>query len=791
MLTDNPHVPQILVVEDDDNHAELIQRSFDDAVEEYCLKVVGTLQSAKESIHSHAPALVLTDYRLPDGDGSELVVMGVGKWPVIIMTSHGNEQVAVASMKIGAQDYIVKSSESFENLPRTVKFALLTWDLSVTRRKADESILRAKLDWEQTFDAVPDLISIIDTHHTITRVNMAMAERCGVKPEELVGRKCYEAVHGLVDSPACCPAAMLKGGLIHNQEIEEQRLNGFFDVTISPLTDADGCLTAFVHVMRDITPHKLAEKALRESEEKHRKLAHEQRIILNTSSVGICFIKDRKVLWTNPAFDLMFGYEAGTTHVLDTVEFYPDRETYESIGEKAYSAIKAGDTYSQDVLMKRKNGTLFWCNLVGHAINPENNDDGSIWIMMDINDRKNSEREHVLLEQQFQQAQKLESLGVLAGGIAHDFNNILMIILGHCFMFQDGGGSGVSDIDHVKQIENAANRAADLCRQMLAYAGKSPLLNVQINLRQLLDEIVKMLQSAINKNVTIQIDLQHDVPEISGDNAQIQQVVMNLIINAAEAIGDNNGTIKVALKKMIIVDDHPVPDFLGISIQPGSYACLEVSDNGCGMDEHTQNRLFEPFYTTKFTGRGLGMSAILGIIKSHNGALQLTSNPGVGTAFMVLLPLSDKVAEQSLQSDMIASSTVASGTLLLVDDEESLRTVGSLLLNSMGFTVILASNGREAVDIYRERGTEIDLILLDLIMPELGGIETYHELRKLNSRVPIVICSGYGVEGILENIDSDTCVGAIQKPYKPDELRSTILNLMESTIPALSAGGTF
>lgn len=478
-----------------------------------------------------------------------------------------------------------------------------------------------------------------------------MADRCGLKPGELVGRKCFEVVHGLTKPPPfCAHLRMLQDGLEHAEEIEEKYLNGFFHVTVSPLHDSDGRISSCVHVARDIS------------------------------------------------------------------------------------------------------------------------------------ERKKAEEERLKLEQQFQHTQKLESLGVLAGGIAHDFNNILTIILGHCYIVKEDFASEMTDKAHVQQIENAANRAADLCRQMLAYSGNSPRLNEKINLWLLVDEIVKMLQSAIKKNVAIKLDLKRDVPGISGDNAQLQQVVMNLIINAAEAIGDKKGTIRVDLRKTIIQEGHSETDFMGSAIPARRYACLEVSDNGCGMDDDSRKRIFEPFFTTKFTGRGLGLSAVLGIIKSHDGVLQLTSSPGTGTTFKVYFPLPDSTdASETVLSAESVPSAKANGTLLLVDDEEVLLTIGSELLNSIGYSVLTASNGRGALDLYRERRSGIDLILLDLNMPEMGGLDTYHELRKMNPNVPIVFCSGYGVDGILKSIDADKNVGRIQKPYKLDLLRSMISKLLYKT----------
>ena len=391
-----------------------------------------------------------------------------------------------------------------------------------------------------------------------------------------------------------------------------------------------------------------------------------------------------------------------------------------------------------------------------------------------------AEKEKLVLEQQFQQAQKMESLGVLAGGIAHDFNNILTIILGHCYMVKENYDVGMTDKDHVHLIESAANRAAELCRQMLAYAGQGPQVHTRVNLWLLVDEVVKMLTSAFKMNVTIELDLKRDVPDLTGDSAQIQQIIMNLIINAAEAIGDVNGTIKVALEKTIVQAGQSETDFMGCAIPACAYACLEVSDNGCGIDDETKKRIFEPFFTTKVTGHGLGMSAVLGIVKSYGGALQLTSSLGIGTTFKVFFPLSavPNVVEAPSRIGFFPAPK-GKGTILLVDDEEGLRIIGSALLNAMGFSTITASNGREALEIFRLRGSEIDLILLDMIMPEMGGQEAYRLLREVSLVVPIVFCSGYNVGKISGIVERDGYVDVVHKPYKPDQLREVLLKFME------------
>ena len=287
-----------------------------------------------------------------------------------------------------------------------------------------------------------------------------------------------------------------------------------------------------------------------------------------------------------------------------------------------------------------------------------------------------------------------------------------------------------------------------------------------------------MLQAAIKKNVTIELDLKRDVPKINGDTSQIQQIIMNLIINSADAIGEANGTIRVLLSKAYFETDHTAKDTFGTFMKSGRYACLEVVDTGSGMDEVTMNRVFEPFFTTKFSGRGLGMSAIQGIIKSHDGHVQLTSTPGVGTTFKIFFPVPNEPGNAETSATTVSLTEKASGTILLVEDEDTLRIMGESLLETMGFFSVTASNGSEALEIYRERGQEINVILMDLIMPVKGGIEAYHELRKINPAVPIIICSGYGEESVEDFIKNDPHAEFVHKPYKPVELRDVMVGMM-------------
>ena len=523
--------------------------------------------------------------------------------------------------------------------------------------------------------------------------------------------------------------------------------------------------------VRDISERKQVEAALKISEQRYRFSLEV------TGQIGWSCLPDGQIedapMWrqfTGQSLEEVEGFKW-----LDAI--HP--EDRESTNKAVSIAIAQKCDYSTEYRLRRADGV--YRNFMVRGI-PLFNADGSWkeWVgtCIDITDLKKAEEEKLVLEQQFHQAQKLESLGVLAGGIAHDFNNILTVIMGHCFMAKEDFIPEAEYKAAFLKIETAGNRAADLCRQMLTYAGKSPMIQTRVNLWLLVDEVVKMLQSAIKKNVTIELDLKNGVPEINGDTAQIQQIIMNLVINAADAIGEANGTIRVVLTKLFLEEDQAAKDMFGTSLKSGRYACLEVADTGSGMDEETQKRIFEPFFTTKITGRGLGMSAIQGIVKAHDGILHMTSIPGVGTTFKVFFPAPQESDNAEASSTTVSKFEKTGGTILLVEDEETLLVMGETMLKAMGFSALAASNGCKALEIYRERGSEIDVILLDMIMPVMGGRETYHELRKISQIIPIIICSGYGVESVEDIITKDPYAGFLHKPYNPLELRDAAVKMM-------------
>ncbi len=398
-------------------------------------------------------------------------------------------------------------------------------------------------------------------------------------------------------------------------------------------------------------------------------------------------------------------------------------------------------------------------------------------LKLELCERKRAEDEKAILEQQLHQAQKLESLGVLAGGIAHDFNNILAIIIGCCGLVKRNYETAEK---HIQNIETAAERAAGLCRQMLAYAGKAPFIQTQLDLTGLIDEMVNMLKASIAQNVVIKTSFAGDIPLFMGDASQLRQILMNMIINAAEAIGEADGEVDISLERMAIKAGDTEKDLLGVVIPAGSYILLAVTDDGCGMDEETGRKIFEPFYTTKFHGRGLGMSAVLGNVKAHEGALQLESRLGHGTTLKVYLPV-QTVSPEKEEAGRNAISTVwkGSGTILLAEDEDQVRTIAIELLQMLGFTVIDAANGKEALELYEKNAADITLIITDIGMPVMNGYELFRKLKQQNPQLPIIISSGFGEGDIVSKIPREEIAGLINKPYSFDQLRELLKDVLE------------
>lgn len=518
-------------------------------------------------------------------------------------------------------------------------------------------------------------------------------------------------------------------------------------------------------IFRHLDKLQIMQTELDERSELLAATVNEQRIILNNVTVGIGFIRNRAVQWSNSYHDRMFGYDPGQTQGMGTRSFYADDE-YRRVGDEGYSEIAGGGMYSTEATMKKMDGTFFPCLLSGQAIDPDKPGDGSIWVVHDLSEIKRGEAERLSLLEQVHHARHLENLGTLSGGIAHDFNNLLMVIQGAADLSRMKLESQSPAQPYLTKIVLATQSAAELCQKMLAYSGKGFFQPEKIHLKALIDPVHKQIGASIGGTaIVVTLNIPDDLPLIKADPNQLRQAVTSVIDNAVEAIGNQQGSITIS--------GHSE------SSAAGKTVILEIADNGCGMDEDTLRRVFDPFFSTKFTGRGLDMSAVSGVIKALKGTIDIKSRPGEGTIVRFDIPAcADEIIPVAIDDTHKKHGSDERPTVLFVDDEESLREMAGNLLEALGYAVITASSGREALRIYAEKGHSIDLLLLDMNTPGLEGADVVHELRQKGSKVPVLLSSGYSRKDVLSKMAEDKLTVFIQKPFTIQCLESALSEVL-------------
>jgi len=390
-------------------------------------------------------------------------------------------------------------------------------------------------------------------------------------------------------------------------------------------------------------------------------------------------------------------------------------------------------------------------------------------------------KEKKLSDEKLLEKQKLESLGVLAGGVAHDFNNLLTGILGNASLAVETLPANSPAQRMLRDVVDASERAAHLTKQLLAYAGKGRFVVQAMDLSDAVRDINHLIQSSIPKNAQVNLDLAERLPCIDADAAQIQQLVMNLVINAAEAIPEGrNGSVLVTTRVQEVDDNYIAQTLSPGEIVPGEYVALEVHDTGAGMDQATLQRIFDPFFTTKFTGRGLGLAAAIGIVRGHKGALKVYSTPGQGSTFKILFPaMQDGRQPPAVKATVTAKAAWQSGSVLVIDDEEVVRRTAKTTLERGGYDIVLAENGMEGIQLFLTLATKISVVLLDLTMPGLGGEETLRQIQAIRPEAKVILSSGYNEVEVIRRFTGKGLAGFLQKPY-------TSAALMEKVHTALT-----
>lgn len=653
-----------------------------------------------------------------------------------------------------------------DNMP-----CLLGTGLDITQIKQTEEALRESQEYRKTvMESVGAGIMVVDAEtRQIVDINPFAEKIIGMPREEIIGKICHE--HICPAEIGKCPVMDL--GLTIDQS-ERSLLTGcgqtipiLKTVTHFQKEGRKYLLESFL----DITERKQAEEALRESEKRLREaqeMAH----------LGFWYwnVKTGDVTWSDEVYNIFqLDPEEFTPHIDSILELSPWPEDHERDKELIRKAMESHEkgAFEQRFLLPDKSIGYYYSTFQGKY------DDGGnlisiVGTVLDITARKRAEEERARLEAQMREVQKLESLGVLAGGIAHDFNNLLMAILGNADLALLSLSPASPARPNVEEIVRASQRAADLCRQMLAYSGKGRFVVGRYDLTEIVREMTQILKVSVSKKAALRYSFAADLPAVEVDATQMRQVIMNLITNASEALGDASGIISVSTGVMDCDRAYLAESHLDDKLPEGRYVYLEVADTGCGMNEETRRRLFDPFFTTKFTGRGLGLAAVLGIVRGHQGAIKVHSEPGKGTTFTILLPAVAWQPDDQVLIATLAAAPHRQGTILLIDDDPHVRRVAGEMLARLGLQVLTAAHSQEGLEIFQTKGKEIDCVLLDLTMPGMGGEEAFQEMRRLRPDVRVVLSSGYDEQDATQQFAGQGLAGFIQKPYTVAKLQEVL-----------------
>ena len=645
---------RVLLVEDDLSHVELIARAFVPLEHEYTLTAAQSLKQANAVISRRAPDLVLADYRLPDGQGQELIALAAGAFPVVLMTAYGDEKLAVQAIKAGALDYVVKSPEIFATMPRTVARCLREWETQAQHKRMENALRESEARFRAIFDSTFQFTGLMTPEGVLLEANRTMLDFLGVRPNEVIQRPIWEVLRTM-------------GG----SSVGAERLK-------IAVRDAAG--GQFVRY-----------------------------------ETAICGAGDKKAI-------------------------------------------------------------------VDFSIKPVFDTSGKVALLIpegrDITDRKHDEAERAKLQEQLLQAQKLESVGRLAGGVAHDFNNMLSVILGHTDLILLQTKPDNPLYPDLVEIEKTAQRSADLTRQLLAFARKQTVSPKVLDLNDTVSGMLKMLRRLIGENIELVWQPGNDLWPVNIDPSQIDQVLANLAVNARDAISNiGQVTICTSNETFTVADTEQHPTSL-----PGEFVRLSVSDNGCGMNRETLERIFEPFYTTKSLGRGtgLGLATVYGIIKQNDGFIRATSKPGQGSTFNLYIPRHVGGIAMPSTPEKEEAPKGGNETILLVEDEPAMLSISRSMLIHLGYRVLASGTPEEALQMADNDEHNIDLLITDVIMPGMNGRDLARVIDSQHPGLRHLFTSGYTADVMAARGILDKGIHFIQKPFTINGLAAKVREVLET-----------
>ncbi len=657
--------------------------------------------------------------------------------------------------------------------------------LDITERRRIEETLAHERNLLRTLvDAIPDPIVVKDLQGRYVLLNRANARALKVEdPTAAIGKTDadFQPEEQAVRQAEDDRRVTESGARVINREeliTSPDGVSGWFLTTKIPLHDERGNVTGLVSVGRDITEgHRIREELERE----HNLL----RTLIDTLP-DFVYVKDAagRYLLTNEANRRLLGLAAVSDAIGKTIhELFP-AEFARLYEEDDRRVIEHGEfVLNREHPMRFPDGRTGWILTTKVPIRDRDGRVTAVFgVSRDITEHRRLQAEREEMDRRLNQSQKLESLGALAGGVAHDFNNILTIVLNNATLAKSHPEDPVLVRESLGQIEHAAERAAHLCNQMLAYSGRGQFVIQPISLADLIEDTLPLLRSGISRRAQLEVVAEPCAAVAQADVTQIRQIILNLVINASDALGDAAGSIKVTTGLMRADAAYLSTTYLAPELGAGQFVFLEVSDTGCGMSAETIAKIFEPFFSTKFTGRGLGLAAVLGIVRGHHGAIKVTSAPGAGTTFRLLLPAVQGVVPKPLHAGTPPPSAAkAGGRVLVVDDEEFILSVMCRSLQRLGFEPVAAASGEEAIRLLEGNPKGFAAVLLDLTMPRMDGQKTFEELRRINPDIPVLLMSGFSELEATGRFAGQGLAGFIQKPFQLASLVEQLRNVIQNT----------
>ncbi len=657
-----------------------------------------------------------------------------------------------------ADDRIIGASHVARNISARMRVDEESHRLAAVVQSSDDAIISKTLDGK------------------ILSWNAGAERIYGYSPAEVIGKSMTLVLpEDRSDEESLILGQIRRGEKVQHLETVRRRKNGEqidVSIAISPVYDAAGRIIGASHVARDITERRKLEFQLHQMAS----------IVADADDAIVSKTLDGVILTWNASAERIYGYTQAEAIGNPMTMLLPEGRPNEE--NEILERIRRGERVEHfETVRKTKSGKLIDVSL---TISPIHDKSGKIvgasHVARDVSERKQ-------LEEQLRHTQKLESLGLLAGGVAHDFNNLLTGILGNASLALEGLSPNHPVRAQLSDVISASERAAHLTRQLLAYAGKGRFVIDLLDLSSLVREISTLVQASIPKNVNLQLELQDDLPPVEGDSGQIQQVIMNLVINGAEAIGSKeNGAVFVTTGLQHVDEHYRLNTFGGLpELSSGEYISLDVHDTGSGMDAATMTRIFDPFFTTKFTGRGLGLAAVQGIMRGHKGAMKVYSEPGKGSTFKVLFPASQQKAAPKKITALTPRR--ANEVILVIDDEEIIRRTAKSMLERSGYVVVLAEDGKEGVELFQVLADKLSLVLLDMTMPSMSGEEALSRMKAIRPDVKVILSSGFNEVEAVRRFTGKGLAGFLQKPYSSAALREKIAAVLQR--PASEAPAEF